>query len=113
MVMALLGIVLLAVLTGMMTREDGYVGPLSHIAGGMFGEAHEGFGTFVMVLVGAHVLGVVAHAVISRENLVRSMVTGLKRVPAGVKAVAINPVGLVRPLIALALAMASILYFMR
>lgn len=113
MVLALLGVVLVAVLTGMMTREDGYVGPLSHIAGGLFGETHEGFGTFVMVLVGGHVLGVVVHMMISRENLIRSMVTGLKQVPAGVKAMAIKPVGLVRPLIALALAMASVLYFMR
>ena len=79
MVMALLGIVLLSVLTGMMTREDGYVGPLSHIAGGLFGEAHEGFGTFVMVLVGAHVLGVVVHGLISRENLPRAMITGFKK----------------------------------
>lgn len=113
MVMALLGIVLLAVLTGMMTREDGYVGPLSHIAGGIFGEAHEGVGTFVMVLVGAHVIGVVVHGLISRENLPRAMITGFKTVPASVKAVSIKPVGMVRPIIALAISMAVVLYFMR
>ena len=113
MVMALLAIVLLAVLTGLMTREDGYVGPLSHIAGGLFGEAHEGFGSFVMVLVGAHVLGVVGHGLISRENLVRSMITGIKTLPAGVEAVGIRPVGVVRPVIALAIAMAVVLYFMQ
>lgn len=113
MVMALLAVVLFAVLTGMMSREDGYVGPLSHIGGGAFGEVHEGLGSFVMVLVGAHVLGVVVHGLISRENLVRSMITGFKQVPAGVKAVSIKPVGMVRPLIALAMAMAVVLYFMR
>lgn len=113
MVMALLGVVLLASLTGMMVNDDGYVGPLAHIGGGVFGEAHEGFGSFVMVLVGAHVLGVVLHGVISRENLVRSMITGLKTVPAGVKAAGIAPVGFVRPVIALAMAMAVVLYFMR
>jgi len=113
MVMALLGVVLLAVLSGMMTSEDGYVGPLAHIGGGVFGEAHEGLGSFVMVLVGAHVLGVVVHGLISRENLVRTMITGFKHVPAGVKAISIKPVGIVRPVIALAMAMAVVLYFMR
>lgn len=113
MVIALLAIVTLATLTGMMSREDGYVGPLSHIGGGMFGEAHEGLGSFVMVLVGVHVLGVVAHGVVSRENLVRAMITGEKHVPAGAKAASIKPVGFVRPIIALVIAMAVAAYFMR
>lgn len=113
MVIALLAVVLLAVLTGMMTSEDGYVGPLAHIGGGLFGEAHEGLGSFVMVLVGAHVVGVIVHGFISRENLPRAMMTGDKHVPADVKAEDIKPVGLVRPLIALAFAMATVLYFMR
>lgn len=113
MVVALLTVVLLASLTGLMTREDDYVGPLSHIAGGLFGEAHEGLGSFVLVLVGVHVLGVIAHGLISRENLVRAMITGLKTVPAGVKAVSVDPVGIVRPVIALAIAVAIVLYFMQ
>lgn len=113
MVMALLGVVLLAVLTGMMTTEDGYVGPLAHIGGGLFGEAHEGIGSFVMVLVGAHIVGVLVHGLISRENLPRAMMTGDKHVPADVPAEDIKPVGFVRPLIALAFAMATVLYFMR
>lgn len=113
MVMAMLAVVLLAVLTGMMSREDGYVGPLSHIGGGAFGEAHEGLGSFIMVLVGVHVLGVVLHGLVSRENLPRAMITGLKHVPQGIKAQAIKPVGLVRPIVALAIGMAVVVYFMR
>lgn len=113
MIMALLGIILLAVLTGMMTSEDGYVGPLAHFAGGIFGETHEGIGSFVMVLIGAHVLGVVVHGLITRENLPRAMVSGLKTIPAGVKAINIKPVGVIRPIIALAMGMAVVLYFMR
>lgn len=113
MVIALLTVVFLASLTGLMTREDGYVGPLSHVAGGVFGETHEGLGTFVMVLVGVHVLGVVVHGVISRENLVRAMIKGDKTPPAGEKVQAIKPVGIVRPVIALAFAMAVVVYFMR
>lgn len=113
MVLALLGIVLVASLTGMMVVEDGYVGPLSGFAGGIFGHLHEGLGSFVMVLVGVHIVGVLAHLVISRENLIRSMFTGLKHPPRGVSAQGIQPVGIVRPLIALAFAMASVLYFLR
>lgn len=113
MVVALLAGVLLAVLTGMMSREDGYAGPLSHIGGGLFGEAHEGFANLLIFLIFAHVAGVVGHGLVSRENLPRAMVTGDKHVPAGVTAEPIRPVGLVRPLAALAMSMAVVLYFMR
>lgn len=113
MVLALLGVVLVASLTGMMVIEDGYVGPLSGFAGGIFGHLHEGLGSFVMVLVGVHVAGVLAHMVISRENLIRSMFTGLKHPPQGEPVQSIQPVGFVRPLIALAFAMVIVVYFLR
>jgi hypothetical protein len=66
-----------------------------------------------MVLVGVHVLGVIAHGLISRENLVRSMITGIKTIPAGVRATSIGSVGVVRPVIALVMAIAVVLYFMQ
>lgn len=113
MVVALIVMILLAVMTGMMTSEDGYVGPLAHIGGGIFGEAHEGFANFLLVLIFVHVGGVIVHGLISRENLPRAMVTGDKHVPAGEPAEDIKPVGMVRPLIALAFAMLVVLYFMR
>ena len=117
MVIALLVVILLAVLTGMMTSEDGYVGPLAHIGGGLLGEAHEGFANVLLVLIFAHVVGVFAHGIVSRENLPRAMITGDKHVPADVSPDVviedIKPVGMVRPLIALAIAMAVVLYFMR
>jgi len=100
-------------LTGLMSSEDGYVGPLSHIGGGFLGEAHEGFANFLLVLIFAHVVGVFAHGIISRENLPRAMITGDKHVPADVSGEDIKPVGMARPLIALAIAMAVVLYFMR
>jgi len=113
MVIALLGMILLAVITGLMAREDGYVGPLSHIAGGMFGEAHEGFANLLLFLIFGHVVGVFVHGFISRENLPRAMITGNKEIPQGVKAEGIKPVGFVRPIIALVFALAVIWYFMR
>lgn len=113
MVMALLGIILLAVLSGMMTSEDGYVGPLAHIGGGFLGEAHEGLANLLLFLIFGHVVGVFVHGFISRENLPRAMITGDKTVPADVSGEDIKPVGFIRPLIALAVAMAVVLYFMR
>ena len=113
MVMALLAIILLAVLTGMMTSDDGYVGPLAHIGGGIFGETHEGFANLLLFLIFGHVVGVFVHGFISRENLPRAMMTGDKHVPADVKAEDIKPVGFTRPLIALAIGMVVVLYFMR
>lgn len=113
MVMALLGIILLAVLSGMMTSEDGYVGPLAHIGGGFLGEAHEGLANLLLFLIFGHVVGVFVHGFISRENLPRAMITGDKHVPADVPGEDIKPVGIIRPLIALAVAMAVVLYFMR
>ena len=113
MVIALIVVILLAVLTGLMTSEDGYVGPLAHIGGGFLGEAHEGVANFLLALIFVHVVGVFAHGIVSRENLPRAMITGDKHVPADVPAEDIKPVGMVRPLIALAIAMAVVLYFMR
>jgi cytochrome b len=113
MVMALLGCILFAVLTGMMSREDGYVGPLSHIGGGIFGEAHEGFANVLIFLIVAHIAGVFIHGFITRENLPRAMITGDKEIPQDVPAEPIKPVGYVRPSIALAVALAVVWYFIR
>ena len=113
MVIVLLGVILLAVLTGLMTSEDDYVGPLAHIGGGVLGEAHEGFANFLLVLIFVHVVGVFAHGIVSRENLPRAMITGDKHVSTDEPGEDIKPVGMVRPLIALAIAMAVVLYFMR
>jgi len=113
MVMALLGCILFAVFSGMMIREDGYVGPLSHIGGGLFGETHEGFANLLIFLIFGHVVGVFVHGFITRENLPRAMITGDKEIPQDVPAEPIKPVGYVRPALALAIAMAVVWYFMR
>jgi len=44
-----------------------------------FEELHEILSYTILVVVGAHLLGVLLHAVVHRENLVVSMVTGTKR----------------------------------
>jgi len=113
MILALIATILMVVLTGMMSSEDGYVGPLAHIGGGLFGKTHEVFANLLITLIVAHVAGVLVHGFISRENLPRAMVTGEKHVPGNEPGEDIKPVGLIRPLIALAMAVAVVFYFLR
>ena len=109
MVVALLAVLLLAVLTGMMTSEDGYRGPLAHI--GFGGDIHEGMANLLGFLILVHIGGVFAHGFISRENLPRAMITGIKNIPARIGASDIKNVGIARPAIALMIAIAAIWLF--
>ena len=43
------------------------------------GELHEGLTDLLMVLVALHVIGVIFTSIRQKENLVKSMVTGMKR----------------------------------
>ncbi|MBL4692195.1 MAG: cytochrome b/b6 domain-containing protein [Magnetovibrio sp.] len=113
MVLALLGFITLAVLSGLSTHSSGYVGPLAHIWGGIFGKAHEGFANLLLFLIFGHVAGVFVHGFISRENLPRAMLTGDKQIPQGVAAQGIKGVGFVRPIIALAVGLVVVWYFLR
>ncbi|MAX32889.1 Cytochrome b [Onishia taeanensis] len=46
-------------------------------------EVHELAGDLVLVLVGLHLVGVIASSWLTRENLVRAMITGRKRAASG------------------------------
>lgn len=112
MILALIGVILFTVLSGMMTSDADYVGPLAFIGGGYFEDIHEGLANFLLLLIVGHVLGVLIHALITGENLPRAMVTGKKQLDNSMSTQGIKSVGILRPLIALAMAMAVVLYFM-
>ena len=112
MVVALLAAVMVISLSGLMTSEDGYVGPLAFIGGGWIGELHEGLGHIWIPLVAFHVGGVLVHGLISRENLVRAMVTGNKHVSGDDDTQGIRPIGFIRPAIAIVIGIAVGGYFL-
>ncbi len=71
MVPALLGLGLVVAVTGWATYQE--------LGGDWVEEAHEGAAVAMLVLVCAHVIGVVALSALQRENLVAAMITGRKR----------------------------------
>ena len=111
MVVALLAVLMLAVLTGMMSSEDGYRGPLSHLAFGGMDDIHEGLANFLGLLIFVHIIGVFAHGVVTRENLPRAMITGIKKLPASIAASDIRAVGVIRPIIAVLIGFAAVWLF--
>ncbi len=72
MILALLATIAGTVLTGWMMGLDAFWGAE------WLEDLHEGLATFVLVLVGLHVAGVIHASLTHRENLVRAMITGLK-----------------------------------
>src|SRR5205814_7383 len=63
-------------------------GLLTYAQGDVLREVHEILAWTALVVVGAHVLGVVVSSVVDRENLAWGMLHGSKRAPPGEAAVA-------------------------
>ena len=87
--MALLLLLVLAaqVGTGLFASDDGLGGPLAGtVASGTayaIAELHEGLSGALLGLIGLHVLGVLVESLLTRDNLVRAMITGRKAVMPG------------------------------
>ncbi len=87
MILALLAGLALVVATGLFAADDGDAGPYAVLLkpgiADALSEVHETLSSFLLFLIGLHVLGVVADSLLGRENLVRALWTGIKRVPTG------------------------------
>lgn len=87
MIIALLIMLLLTTLTGLLAYGATGGGPLAEplfanmtYGSELFEEIHEFFANFTLILVVVHLLGVGFGSYLHKENLVRAMITGNKRV---------------------------------
>ncbi|HEX5794800.1 MAG TPA: cytochrome b/b6 domain-containing protein [Geminicoccaceae bacterium] len=87
--MALLLLVVLAaqVGTGLFAADGALGGPLAGAVAPAtahaIAELHEGLSGALLGLIGLHVVGVLAESLLTRDNLVRAMITGRKEVSPG------------------------------
>lgn len=85
MILALLGMLSLSVVSGLFAADDGDSGPYASLVtpnmADTLSEIHEALASFLLFLIGLHVLGVLADSLLGRENLARALWTGIKRIP--------------------------------
>ena len=87
MALVLLLVLAAQVSTGLFASDDGLGGPLAGaLSSGTahaIAELHEGFSGALLGLIGLHVVGVLVESLLTRDNLVRAMITGRKAVTPG------------------------------
>lgn len=91
MVLVMLLVLLVQVATGLASNDDvSTEGPYAHLVGKDWSDwashIHDLTFTVIEVVVVLHVLAVLAYAVLKRQNLVRPMITGKKRLPGNMRA---------------------------
>jgi len=108
MVVALLVMTLATASTGLFSAtRQGTGGPLVGLIGGQgLGNIHGTFGNLMIFLVILHLCGVALHYLVTRENIVGAMITGRKRLDAGVASAEPRLVSIWRAVIPAALALA-------
>ena len=87
MALVLLLVLAAQVGTGLFASDDGLGGPLAGtVAAGTahaIAELHEGLSGALLGLIGLHIIGVLVESLLTRDNLVRAMITGRKTVTPG------------------------------
>lgn len=91
MVLVLLGLLLVQAATGMASNDDvDTEGPYARLVGKEWSDwashIHSLTFTLIEIAVAAHVLALLAYAVLKGQNLVRPMITGKKRLPGNTRA---------------------------
>jgi cytochrome b len=83
MILGLLGLLLLMVVTGLFGANRRAAGPFAPLLGagsaGLMGELHSLLSSVLIAFIIVHVTGVLAEWMLTGENLIRSMITGRKR----------------------------------
>lgn len=107
MVLALLTLVAIQVGTGLFSNDGIFTdGPLAYLVGPDLStaltELHEFNFNLILAAVILHVLAVFAYALVKRHDLVRPMVTGMKRLPLAMTGPRIAPLWLALVIFALA-----------
>jgi cytochrome b len=76
--------------TGLFASDDGLGGPLAGVLSSgtahAIAELHEGLSGALLGLIALHVIGVLVESLLTRDNLVRAMITGRKTVTSGAEA---------------------------
>jgi cytochrome b len=90
MVLVLLGLLAVESVSGLFSRDDEIAeGPLAHDLGGhgtdLSSSIHAIAWNLILVAVALHVLAILAYWVVRRQNLLRPMITGKKRLPAATR----------------------------
>lgn len=106
-VLALLGILIAQAACGLFTTDDIVTsGPLTHLVGSrtaaQLSSLHRIGGKLVLALVALHLAAVAFYTLVKKDDLIRAMITGTKRVPPGVDGIRFT-----HPLVALALLAAA------
>jgi cytochrome b len=114
MVLVMLLLLLVQTLTGLCANDDIMnEGPLAHVVGKSLSDRLSGIHalnfTLIEIAVALHILAVLAYAVLKRQDLVRPMITGRKRLPAGLRGPWIASPWLAIPVLLLAAAVVALL----
>lgn len=107
MVLVMLALLLFQVGSGLFSNDQAFSeGPLAKLVSGSLSDRISGWHVFnfnlVLGLIGLHVLAVLAYAAVKRHDLVRPMVTGMKRLPSNLAAPRMAPIWLAGVVLAIA-----------